>query len=210
MGVRITSKGIRLDSLNASWSIVSEAPKWDAVVFSKADKTICWVPYATWSKVGFTVIDAGDDLEVTPTAPSVQAAAMPIGGYKSLPVNVVRWQGPAPALGGFMFQSKAQPTMCEFTFVTSRAIQAPLQVAQLLNQFYRLPRVGGIPIRLSVSSEQRAMMETLAIKSTQLSSAIFDLPTNYKRVKTEQQVLVNAKDRQKITDFGQLLGAPEK
>jgi hypothetical protein len=37
--VQTTAKGIRIDAVRSTWSIISQAPKWDAVIFSRADKT---------------------------------------------------------------------------------------------------------------------------------------------------------------------------
>ena len=208
-GVTVTPIGIRINALKSTWSVVSQAPNWDAVIYCRADRTICRVPYAKWSKSGFSLPATTDELTVIPTSPSFRTGTIQIGSSK-VPVTFMRWQGPAPALGDMMFQSKGKPTECVFTIISSKMFDAPVQVRQLLRQIYDMPSCDGIPLGFSASSEQRPLLATFEVKSIQLPPELFDLPTGFKTVKTEMEVWVNAEDKDKINDFGELLGAPGK
>lgn len=56
--IYITKNAVKVDGRNPGWSIIAKAPKWNAIIYSKTDKTICEMPYTVWSKQGFAYSDA--------------------------------------------------------------------------------------------------------------------------------------------------------
>jgi len=202
----VTSRAVRIDNLDATWSIVAQAPDWDAVVYSRADRTFCKVPYLKWSKIGFPSFFVAEDVVSVPKNISSEAGVFNLAGKESLPVKILHWEGKAPTIATMMFRSKTAPALCRFTLVTTSAVDAPKEVKQMLEQYFRLPQTDGIVIKLSNSSERRPMLDTSLLKPVDFFSNVFLLPDGYKQVKSESEVWVNANDKKKINDFGELIG----
>ena len=203
--VWLTDQAVRVDNNDAGWHITSSAPTWDAIVYSNADKTYCRVPYAQWSKRGFALLSVVEDTIPVPTKTFNQIGEMKLPGG-ILAVNIAHWSAKSSDVGSMMFRSREQATLSNYTLLTTSALPATKEERLLLSYYYQMAPLNEVAIKFSVSSEKRPMLETASLQSTEFSKDDFALPKGYRKVSDESEVYLNAKDKSKIDDFGQLIG----
>ncbi|HEY9717573.1 MAG TPA: hypothetical protein V6C69_08890 [Trichormus sp.] len=203
----VCERGVRIQAVRGSWVMISTAPDWDAILFSRYDKTICRVPYKNWSKTGFRVINV-DDAEVEmPKLHAANAGHDTVSPYGTLSVTTNSWKGSSASSVDMMFQSRGGPSKCEFQLETTSAINTSPQVMQLLHQLYRIPELGEFPIQFSNSLHSRPMLHTLELRRVDVPDSAFIPPSGFKKVNTETAVWINDSDKAKIKDFGEMMDA---
>jgi len=209
LSLRVSNHGLRIDALKATWGVICVAPDWDVVIFSNGDKTICRVPYKNWSIGGFRMY-VFDDVPVLPKIHSVRTTRDSIGPYGELPVTQLTWKGLTSSAEDMMFQAQVRPRKCSYQLETTPLIVASPQARLLLMQLYHLPPISEFPIRFLNSVDSRPRLQTIELRKVDLASDVFTPPVGYRSVKTENEVWVDADDKAKIDDLGEMMGAPGK
>lgn len=199
MVVQICDQGIRIEGKSTRWGVIATPPTWDATCFNITDRKVCKLSYADWRKRGFAVIDWTDDLVAPPPNSFAQK-----GNYDGYPALIVRWNAPPPKMGLFS-QSQMGPKKCDYTLVSTTAINAPPQIKQLLTSFFKMPSAEGLPVALSCSASPPVLLNTPAIIFGPIPADAFATPVGYKVVKTDTEVWINEEDKGEINDFGQFL-----
>jgi len=210
LSLHVSSHGVRIDSLRETWGIICVPPDWDAIVFSRGDKTICHVPYKRWSKLGVSVVNFNQEVPVLPKTHLARQSRDAIRPYGGLSVTHTSWKGSASTAEDLMFQAQVRPRVCTFALETTPLINAPLQVRQLLSQFYRVPETSEFPIGYSNSFEARPLLHTLDLRHVDVPDDVFAPPVGFRTVQSETDVWLNDGDKAKINDLGELMGAPGK
>ncbi|CAN5252167.1 hypothetical protein BH11CYA1_BH11CYA1_39260 [soil metagenome] len=189
----ITAKGFRSDCIEAGYSLVAEAPKWNFFIFNDNSKT-----YFPFSTAPGKVTAAGSTSLLRATVMRNTAESIWTRGYqsKSLGHPVTVWKtlpkyknatdyhvselwvandiAISPAAGRFGYCVNGYPK-------------------ELLNMPFHL-------FILSPSGGKEVVMQTKSIKQAQLSPAIFKVPKGYKLAKSEMEVVMNTEDLTNIMD----------
>jgi hypothetical protein len=208
MLVRITEHGVRLDTLRGSWTIMAVGPSWEATLYSRGGRTILHVPYKNWSTTGFR-----RDLEEMATVPqqhSVRQSRASISPYGTLPVTQTEWKGTSASYEDMMFRTAVRPRACSFLLQTTPKITVAPQVRLFLSHFYHVPLTSELPLEYSNSVDSRPRLHTLELRQIDVPGDLYTPPVGYRAVKSESDFWIDAGDKAKINDLGELMGAPGK
>ncbi len=200
LDVFISKNAVKIAGRDYTWGVVCKAPTWDAMCYSRRDRTTATVPYKMWSRDGFPGFSSGYDIDPPPKDCDLRQT-----NYMGLPVTLQRWEGESPKMA-MMQEEQVGEKKCYYTLIFAKLDTAP-QVKLLFTRFYEMPAVDGVPLRFSGSTErQNQMLITTEVKKGLCSPEVFAPPPHLKTVKSCQDVFINRGDVNKVNSLGDILG----
>lgn len=201
--VFITKNSIKIDGTKPAWSIIAKAPKWNAVFYSRGDKTICEVPYSVWSKRGFAFG------EPAPSGPPKSVKPLSTN-YKDTSAKKLQWIGQPSSNLGLRSDADRMPKTCTFTLTIADEIDVAPQAILLINQVHATPAATGVPLQLSSTAELRPLLTTQSIEPRPITDTTFDAPKGLRAVASDSDVLYNDTDKRNINNIGEMFGIEQK
>jgi hypothetical protein len=203
--VFVGKQAVQIKGRDYGWGVVCRAPRWDALCYSRTDKTEALVPYALWSKIGFAGLESSYEFDPPPAGCPLRKTT-----YNGLNAVAKQWEGEPPKFV-MMSQEQMGGKKCFYTLISATAIDTAPQVSLLIRQFLSLPEISGVPLKFTGSTETRnPMLSTLEIKRQAFGTEAFAAPSGLKRLKSCHDVFVNDRDKKQVNEFGQMMNDPSR
>ncbi len=185
-------------------TLITKAPKWNALVFNESSKTYVDLPYKSWqkkfilgSKNNSSNMYAGPAFKVHNTGKTMR-----IDNFRTYECLAIRRADPNKKL--------AEESMTQLWL--SSDIKAPRQIEQIFCSQLGIPVHMGIPLgaNRSVNGKMVSILKTLSVKRRPLAVSTFNSLTGYRQVKDEFELVTGESSKDAIENLLDEPISPEK
>lgn len=197
----LTDNALKMHIGRLGLTIITKAPKWNALVFNENSKTYVDLPYKAWQKK-FTV-NTKNNYRDNNGKPALSlhntGKFMNINKYRTYECLVIKKAEPGKKTTG--------ETITQLWIASD--IKAPPQIAQIFCSHLGIPVQKGIPLKASrcINGKVISALETLSVKRDRVLASTFEPLTDYKKVKDEFELVMGESSSQAMED---LLDVPSK
>jgi hypothetical protein len=199
----ITDQAIRMDIASCRFSAIAKAPDWNICVLRPDTKEMGFVKLSQWQRFNTNTVGATD--ECTLEKPIAKKA------IKLRGVNVPAYQYtfPGEKVTTAIFQTE-KPREVSNYFVDSYQLSTAPQVAAIQCQLYNCIKLDGLLIncigKITETNEPHWFIRTKrVVRNESIPASTFELPKNYKTLKTIDSSFKFKDMSSSIDDFGEML-----
>ncbi len=199
----VTDQAIRIDIASCSFSAIAKAPDWNICVFRPDTKEMGFVKPSKWQQFNTSTVGATD--ECTLEKPIAKKAITLRG------VNVPSYQYtfPGEKVTTAIFQTE-KPREVSNYFVDSYQLSTAPQVAAIQCQLFNCVKLDGLLIncvgKIKDTNEPHWFIRTKkVVRNESIPASTFELPKNYKALKTIDSSFKFKGMSGSIDEFGEML-----
>ena len=189
--VYLSSTGIKISNPKAEFALVSHAPEWLITLYNTKTRCFYQTPIDKWKR----------DLQARGLTYDVhlknwnKKGAGQICGLKAI-------EYVSPNSSTFQGQTRMH-TLANADYWTSKDINVPPRLADLITTAYGLPTSSTVPLRLNCTDngEPKVMLDTYYAKQTAIPVSYFEPPAGLTRVKTDAEVMMDDDQKQLVNDM---------
>lgn len=176
-------------------TIITKAPKWNALVFNENSKTYVDLPYQHWQKQ-FVVSGKSNCRDASgKIALQVRNTGKMkyIEGFETYECLVSK--------KGDSGKNIAEEKLSQLWIASD--IKAPPQIAQLFCSHLGIPAQHGIPLQANryINGKRVSALETLSVKRCLIAASTFELLPGYKKVKDEVELFMGQSTSDAMEDL---------
>jgi len=199
----VTDQAIRIDIASCSFSAIAKAPDWNICVFRPDTKEMGFVKPSQWQQFNTSTVGATD--ECTLEKPIAKKAITLRG------VNVPSYQYtfPGEKVTTAIFQTE-KPREVSNYFVDSYQLSTAPQVTAIQCQLFNCVKLDGLLInctgKIKETNESHWFIRTKkVVRNESIPASTFELPKNYKALKTIDSSFKFKGMSGSIDEFGEML-----
>ena len=188
-----SSNAFKLVQKSTGCGLIMKAPAWKVDFFNTTSKVLFETDAKKWTGessnflAGLISASRFSGMVEQDTKPSVT----PITGLHCSEIHLVRPGKLPPNIRQNMNELRGA------TYYGTSELSLPGEVAFVLQRFYRIPTVKGFPVRLDIfhlTGYKKNELDTISCVKSELATSTFDVPTGYRRVAREGDVVVANKE----------------
>ncbi|HEY9719332.1 MAG TPA: hypothetical protein V6C69_17780 [Trichormus sp.] len=182
---QFNTDAVRMSFDKLGITVITKAPKWDALVYSETNKSYMEMPHNTWkdkfnaSRFGGRKSSVKHDMKSVKTGKSTM-----IAGQKADLVVI-----------NFVFKN-APPQKVAECWMADRVVPPPAFV-ELMHNMLNVPTDQGMPLRVTQFRENgksATILDTTKVEQAPVPTASFVMPKGFKKVEDEMQLMVDDSD----------------
>jgi hypothetical protein len=185
-------------------TIITKAPKWNALVFNENSKTYVDLPYKNWQNKFIL-----DSKSVNKNSGGKFALT---SYYTGKTMKIAKFQTSECLVVKKVDSSKKIAAEKVSQLWIASSIKAPPQIAQIFCSHLTIPIQKGIPLRANryVNGKAVAALDTQFVERRMVSASMFEPLSGYKKVKDEMELVMGESSSQAMEDLLDLPKSPEK
>jgi len=197
----LTPHALRMHIGRLGLTIITKAPRWDALVFNENSKTYAILPYKRWQQRFSVNAKSSYRDEHGRLALIVKntGRTMTIEHYKAYECWVIRKSEP---------QKHIEEQKISQLWIASD-IKLPPQIAQIFCSHLGIPAQKGIPLKASHNTNGKmvSVLETLCVERRTMPQTNFDPLPGYKKVKNEIELVMGESSDESMNDLLDIPGS---
>ncbi len=191
----LTDHALKMHIGKLGLTIITKAPKWNALVFSENTKSYVDLPYKRWQQ-RFTIGENSnyrDPSSKTTISAHDSGKVMQVGNVKTYECVVVKKGDPVRDI----------PDEKVSQLWIASDIKAPSQIAQLFCSHLGIPAQKGIPLKANrcVNGKMVSALETLSVERRFIPASTFEPLTGYRKVKDELELVMSKSTNEEMADL---------